>query len=262
VEKTFVLGRIVFAIGIAAFGILNLVYADPVFGLIPLPSWLAGHAAAAYVTGAIFVASGLCVAANFRVRFAALTLAVVWLAILVALHLPTLLSDVHNGGEWTCAFEALVVFSGAVLLAALCPIGPSDRIDEHLLARAATIARYCFGISLPVFGVLHFVYIDYVASVIPAWIPGHVFFGYFTGCAHIAAGLAIVANVIPRIATILLGTMFASWVLILHIPRVIAAAGNRAEWTSLFVATTLCGSAWLLVTWFARRDAQAKTLTR
>lgn len=257
-EKTFLFGRIVYAIGIAAFGILNFVYADPVFGLIPLPAWLVGHAAVAYITGAIFIAAAIGIAANFHVRFAALTLATVWLAILIALHLPTLLTDLHNGGEWTCAFESLVVCSGAVLLAALCPKGPSDRIDEHLLARAGNIARYCFGVSLPVFGILHFVYIDYVASVIPGWIPGHVFWGYFTGCAHIAAGLAIIANVIPRIATILLGSMFASWVLILHIPRVIEAAGKRGEWTSLFVATTLCGSAWLLATWLARHESRAR----
>jgi hypothetical protein len=35
-------------------------------------------------------------------------------------------------------------------------------------------------------------YRDYVASVIPAWIPAHMFWAYATGVAHLAAGAGIV----------------------------------------------------------------------
>jgi hypothetical protein len=41
--------------------------------------------------------------------------------------------------------------------------------------------------------------------------------------------------------------MFASWVLILHAPRAIAAAANaRPEWTSLFIALAMSGGAWII----------------
>jgi hypothetical protein len=40
--------------------------------------------------------------------------------------------------------------------------------------------------------------------------------------------------------------MYGSWVLMLHLPRVLAQPAMRAEWTSLFVALALCGGAWLV----------------
>ena len=111
--------------------------------------------------------------------------------------------------------------------------GSAAYID--LLHRLAAIGRYGFGVSLPVFGALHFIYHDYVASVIPAWVPGSpVFWTYFTGCAHIAVGIAILAGVQAQLAARLLGSMFGSWVLIVHVPRVLARPASQAEWTSLY----------------------------
>lgn len=42
------------------------------------------------------------------------------------------------------------------------------------LPSAPTVGRISFGVALPAFGVLHFVYRDQVARVIPGWIPGHM----------------------------------------------------------------------------------------
>jgi hypothetical protein len=106
--------------------------------------------------------------------------------------------------------------------------------------------RLCFGISLPVFAATHFIYADFVATLIPAWIPGRLFLAYFTGAAHLFAGLAIVSNIKARLAAMLAGAMYGSWALILHVPRVTADIGNQGEITSLFVAVALCGSAWLI----------------
>jgi uncharacterized membrane protein YphA (DoxX/SURF4 family) len=79
-----------------------------------------------------------------------------------------------------------------------------------------------------------------------------VFWAYFTGCAHIAAGLAILSGVQARLAATLLGIMFGSWVLIVHIPRVLASPHVQSEWTSLCIAIALCGGAWLMAGYFTR----------
>jgi hypothetical protein len=40
--------------------------------------------------------------------------------------------------------------------------------------------------------------------------------------------------------------MLSSWVLILHIPRVVAAVGDRHEWDTLFLAVAQTGAAWIV----------------
>ena len=49
-----------------------------------------------------------------------------------------------------------------------------------------------------VFGAQHFMYASFIAFLIPAWIPGHLFWAYFTGTAFIAAGLSIAAKISAR----------------------------------------------------------------
>ena len=69
---------------------------------------------------------------------------------------------------------------------------------------------------------------------------------WFTGAAHLAAGLAVLTGVKARLAALLAGAMYGSWALILHVPRVMPDIGHRPEMTNLFVAVALCGAAWIV----------------
>jgi uncharacterized membrane protein YphA (DoxX/SURF4 family) len=95
-------------------------------------------------------------------------------------------------------------------------------------------------------GTVHFLYPEAVANFIPNWIPVRLFWAYFTGVAFWAAGLAILSGVLARLASRLLAMMLSSWVLILHIPRVAAAVGDRHEWNTLFLAVAQTGAAWIV----------------
>ena len=243
------LGRIVFAIAMIGFGVLSLVYADPVFGLAaPLPAWLPLHAFWGYLTGSVLVVAGGCLLGGVKVRAAALVLGILFSLWVLLLHVPELIANPHSGNAWTTAPETLAICSAAWILTVTHAAASRA---EAILAGAAP---YLFGICALIFGILHFVYADYVATLISVWIPAHLFFAYFTGAAHFAGGLAILTRVLAPLATTMLGIMYASWVLILHIPRVIAAPQNRAEWTSLFVATALSGSAWIVAGGLARKS--------
>jgi uncharacterized membrane protein len=99
-----------------------------------------------------------------------------------------------------------------------------------------------------IFGLQHFLYAEFLALLVPAWLPGHLTFIYITGVCFIAAGIAIGVNVFARFAAASLGFMFLLWAVALHAPRVAAAPANYAELASLVVALAMCGSGWLLTT--------------
>jgi uncharacterized membrane protein YphA (DoxX/SURF4 family) len=98
------------------------------------------------------------------------------------------------------------------------------------------VGRYSLPITVAVFGIDHFLYTDFVASLVPSWIPGALFWTYFADIALIAAAAGMIVGIQARLASLMLGIMILLWFIILHIPRAIAdphsAKGN--EWASVF----------------------------
>jgi uncharacterized membrane protein len=109
-----------------------------------------------------------------------------------------------------------------------------------------TLGRVFVAISLIVFGVQHFIYGGFVATLVPAFMPGRLFWAYFVGVAFVAAAVGIFTKMLARPAATMLGVMFFLFVLLLHIPRIIGKSSDGNEWTSGFVALAMCGGAWIL----------------
>jgi len=217
-------------------GGLALAYADFVLEWTPVPDHLPARAAFAYVHGAILLFAGLGLLFDKTMRLSALTLELVWL-VWTLLHIPMVVANWRTVGGLA---EDFAITSGFLLLAGI--VGP--RTETKRLEAVA--ARYCFAICMPAFGVVHFLYPGAVASWVPGWLPGHMFWAYFTGAAHCAAGIAILTGVLAGLASRLFAIMLSSWVLIVHIPRVFATPRDRHEWTTFFVALVLTGLAWIL----------------
>lgn len=109
-----------------------------------------------------------------------------------------------------------------------------------------TLGRAFVAVSLVVFGVQHFIYGGFLATVVPAYMPGRLFWAYFVGVALVAAAIGIFTKMLARPAATMLGVMFFLFVVLLHIPRIIGNSRNGNEWTSGFVALAMCGGAWIL----------------
>lgn len=93
--------------------------------------------------------------------------------------------------------------------------------------------------------------------MIPRWIPFPLFWAYVTGCGHVAAGLSLVSGIAVRLASTLLAAMLACFVILLHIPRVLADPASRIEWTMLAIAMSLTGAAWIMRTAMVQTMASA-----
>jgi uncharacterized membrane protein len=236
------MGRYLIGAAALAMGVQSAWFQIYVGRLQPVPEWVPGRAVIAVVTGVFLMVVGLCILTGKWARLAALALAAMLLLWIVVLYVPKLF--IEPTGAWLGTFETLAVFGGAWLLAAMLPPAGLGRWDD-LAVRGLVPGRWCVGISMVPFGIAHFIYADFVASWIPKWLPFPLFWAYFTGAAHCAAGIGLLTGVLGRLAGILAGTMYGTWVLIVHIPRVYATPHDAFEWNGIFVAAALSGSAFL-----------------
>jgi uncharacterized membrane protein YphA (DoxX/SURF4 family) len=84
-------------------------------------------------------------------------------------------------------------------------------------------------------------------NMVPTWLPpSQIFWTYVTGVGHLAAGLSLLSGIRAQLGATLLAVMMALFVLLVHVPRVIAAPGEHLEWIMLGVSLSLSGSAWAI----------------
>jgi uncharacterized membrane protein YphA (DoxX/SURF4 family) len=241
------IGRWMLAISVVAFGVQQFVYSGFVIGLTLVPRWIHAHTFWADFLGAILIVCGVGIALEKMTRLACSVLGALFFAVVLVLHVPEAIAVLHDIVERTRAFETLAICGGAFVLAGLVHgTGSNSAQWDKPTHTEAEVGRYFFSISMVVFGIDHFQVAPYIATLIPAWIPGPLFLAYFTGAAFIAAGLAIATKIQARLAAALLGLMFFSWVAMLHSPRVASQIRNGNEWNSLFVALAMAGCAFVV----------------
>jgi uncharacterized membrane protein len=242
-------GRLLFAIAMVFFGFEFFLYVTGMGGPLPGPPWSRGVLFLDWLACAGFIFAGVSIAMGKMARLVATFLGVVFLLYVVGRYMQVWLARLHDPGLWTVVFEILAMVGGAWVLAAGFPADEKISYPKgSFVFQLATVGRYLIAISLVVFAVQHFMYAQFVANLIPAWIPARLFWAYFTGVAFIAAATSIATRMMLRIAGMLLGTMFFLWVILLHAPRVVGAPRNGDEVTSLLVALAMSGVGFALAT--------------
>lgn len=249
-------GRILFTIGIAAFGAQYLLYGHYLGGLPPVPPWAPGGTIGAYLVGVFLIAAAVSIAVQWNGRLFAALLGTLFLFCVVFLHLQHLSDVIHKGNDRTRAIEALTLGAAAFILAGTFPINPAKSSAWHYAMELASklarmelsikLSRFVFAFTLIIFGWQHFEYATYLATLVPAWLPAHLAWIYFTGAGFIVAGASIATKILGRLAAAFLGLMFFLWVVILHAPRVYASLHNADEWSSLFVGLAMAGASFLV----------------
>lgn len=75
-----------------------------------------------------------------------------------------------------------------------------------------------YAAPIAAFGTEHFTLTEAIASLIPAWIPWHLFWAYFVGGCFIAAALSLVTGIQVRLSASLLALNFFLFVVLMDAP--------------------------------------------
>lgn len=242
----------IFGVTIAALGVEHLVCANMAAQpfparfhatVIPVIPWIPAHPWLAYVIGALLLVAGLSILINVHARSGALTVGAILLWADIILHLPRLVAIPGNWGLRGEVCEILAFASAALILAGTLP--RADGTFGQRDGALANIGRVLFGITAVVFGVDHFLALKLIASLVPGWMPAHLFLASLAGVAMIAAGVSILTRWIGGLGAFALGVMFMLFVVTLHVARVLADPRSPDEWSSAIIALGMSGASWI-----------------
>jgi len=241
------LGRTVFALAFVALGLLSVFSQDFASVWQPVPAGLPGRAVLALISGAVMVVGGAGLLPRRTRVPAAFALLVYTLLWLLVLHVPrVIVAPTHELNWGGCAEIVTLVAACWVLYAGAA--APNDRPTFPWLrgTQAVRTARIAFAVVLPLIGLEHIVYAKETAAMVPAWLPYPMGWAYVTGLAHIAAGLAIALDVLPRLAATLEAWMMGGFTVLVWIPAVMAAPSQRFAWTGLAISTVITAAGWII----------------
>ncbi|PWT72511.1 MAG: hypothetical protein C5B59_15690 [Bacteroidetes bacterium] len=252
------LASVLYAIGIIGIAGQQFYYKEFRPVIIPYwPTWLPGQPAFAYLIAACMILLSAGIILGYKGRNNALLLGGLLLILTLIFHLPSLFfvtKDVWHLGLWTNALKELALSGGAFVVAGSLPNEKGSLKGSRTLQGFVSAGRIFLAIMLICFGIDHFLYSQFVATLVPVWAGMPLFWTYFAGIALIGTGVSIILNIKRKQVSLLAGFMLFIWFLVLHIPRAIQYPdldkGN--ELTSVFEALAFSGVAFLIA--FAKGD--------
>ncbi len=221
------IGRIFYGLAMVVYGIQQFIYAD--FRNVLFPPWqyhLPWLPLWAYLFGLYLIATGVLISINKKTRNVSLLLGGVLLSFFCFFQVPyELISEPNKSfhlGLWVSALKELALAGGAFVLAGTYPAEngpwPGNSLLINNLSKVIPYGSLFFSVTMTSFGIAHFLYAENVATLVPGWIPDHLFWTYLAAVALIGAGVFIILNIRMRVIALLLGVMIFLWFLSLHVP--------------------------------------------
>jgi uncharacterized membrane protein len=243
-------GRILFALSIIGLGVEHFVFGQFVTGRAPAwPQSLPGQEIWAYATGLIIVLAGAAMVMEKQGRLAAFSFAVLIFLWALLRHIPVIAATEVLSPNYTKAVKALALVGGGLIAAATFGKFESPRFPKvvALANRDGTllaIGTVCLAVFMVNNGLQHFIYRDFVASLIPAWFPGDAVFWTRASAFMLFAGAAgMLYRRTAYLASLLTGVMIFAWVWIVHVPRFFVGISDQI---AVFEAPAMAGIAFMI----------------
>ena len=242
------LGARVFGLGIIALAVVCLAFRDFDFGQ-SVPQAFPARTALAYAAALFMLISGAAIEWRRTVSWGAGALTVYFaLIVVIVMDGRGVVANYSEYGTYSSVASQVAVAAGALIIYAA-----NARIDSTAAARLTRLGQVVFGVCAVLFGGAHFFYMNLTAPLVPRWLPpSGEFWGYATGVAHIAGGLAILTGIQARLAAILLTIMYASFTPLVHVRMALENPSSHFVWSENALNLILAGVAWVVADSLAR----------
>ncbi|KAF2512819.1 hypothetical protein EYY60_06840 [Flavobacterium zhairuonense] len=252
------IGRIFFSIGVVALGIHQLILKDFRSEILaPFPAWAHQNSIFPILVGIILILAGIIISGVFKIKFidtkkVCLYLGFGFLISVLVSHLPYMImlsaEKTPDFQVWINAIEALTYSGGAFVMAGSFTENNSAGDEKNftsVLEKLIPCGCVFYSILIIIFGLSHFAFANFIATMVPKWLPAPMFWTYFFGVALVVSGISIIFKILLKPISLLLALTLLLFFLFFHIPDAIAnpSAGSGNEIVRAFVCLLFCGIA-------------------
>ncbi len=240
-------GHAVFAVTLIGLGILGLANHDFAAMWQPIPEGWPVRAALASISASLCLVCGVGLLWQRTAGVAArvlLAYVMVWFLSSVpdVLHAPLV-----EASWYGCAEYGVMLAAALVLCAWFSIDGDRPHSDSAVARKSVCIARVLYGLCLIPFGLGHFFYLKRTVSMVPGWLPWHLAWAYFTGCAFLIAAAGALLGICARLVVTLSALQIGTFVLLVWVPFVLSPGPKSGFlWTEAVASWALTAAAWLV----------------
>lgn len=115
--------------------------------------------------------------------------------------------------------------------------------------------RILFAVPFAVFGINHFLMMDYYIGMLTSFIPQTAFVMILTGILLIAASISIITKKFVKISTLLLAGLLFIFIVTIHIPHLINGVDTKTTLIALLKDISLMGGSIMIAGFFSEGEA-------
>jgi uncharacterized membrane protein len=114
------------------------------------------------------------------------------------------------------------------------------------MKKLTTLGRILFALPFAIFGINHFVMMDYYMGMLTSFIPLGAYTIILTGIIMIAVSISIITKKYVRLSTLILAGLLFIFILTIHIPHIIAGTDKPAVLIMLLKDISLMGGSLMI----------------
>jgi putative oxidoreductase len=121
-----------------------------------------------------------------------------------------------------------------------------------------TIGRILFAIPFTVFGINHFIMMDYYLGMLTSFIPLGAYTIVLTGLMMIAVSISIILKRFIKFSTIILSILLLLFIATIHIPHLISGNNQTITLIAMLKDISLMGGSLMIAGIYSEEESSVK----
>ena len=123
------------------------------------------------------------------------------------------------------------------------------------MKKIATLGRILFALPFAIFGINHFLMMDYYMGMLTSFIPKTAYVMILTGIMLILASISIITKKYVKFFTLMLAFLLFIFIVTIHIPHLIAGTDKTVVLITLLKDISLMGGALMIAGIYTENEA-------